>query len=342
MQAVPATAPATRRQRRPRPTREQRGLAPEHGVMGAAKPTGVLSPAEESELVKAAGAKRKELTSLIRPLLADAPADVRLDHFDQIVAYYGHLERVPAKLAGRIRKGLAEYNDIRHKLVLANLPWVTKLARSQRPGAISNEDLFQEGVCGLLKAIDRFEPERGLRLMTYATWYIREAMQQIRARQSHTVSLSSHDQTLLGRVEANRTAFQHENERAPSAFELSQSVRKTAKQLGRLQMATTPPVSLERSGGDGTIPVPTDDPTLEFDRLEAMHSAVHRLLDALPTRERMVVTRRFGLDGHEPTSLEVLGGDLNVSKERVRQLQRQALRRMHEHAVNEQLEVSFD
>jgi RNA polymerase sigma factor (sigma-70 family) len=220
---------------------------------------------------------------------------------------------------------------------MANLPWVTKLARAQRPTAVSEEDLFQEGVCGLLKAIDRFEAERGLRLMTYATWYIREAMQQIRARQSHLVALSSHDQTLLGQLEVQRTAFQHRHERLPSVKELGQSVRVNPRSISRLQMIANPAISLERSGTEGSIPVPIDDPAHEFDRMEEIQTTVSRLLETLPTRERLIVTRRFGLDGKEPTSLEVLGGDLNVSKERVRQLQRQAIRRMQEQALEEEV-----
>lgn len=248
--------------------------------------------------------------------------------------------KTPKALARKIDSDIAEYNRIKHSLVVANLAWVTKLARSQRQTTVAEEDLFQEGVCGLLKAIDRFEAERGLRLMTYATWYIREAMQQIRARQSHLVSLSSHDQTLLGQLEAQRTAFQHQHQRLPDATELGQGTRATIRAVSRLQRVSSPAISLERGGADGTIPVPVGDPTQEFDRLEEIQTTVSKLLETLPTRERLIVTRRFGLDGQEPTSLEVLGDDLNVSKERVRQLQRQAIRRMQQQAEEEEIEFA--
>lgn len=300
----------------------------------------LLTPAEEFELVSQLSKLREKIQRLLQPMLEQAPEGVRLNHFDQMVAYYQEMEtKLPRGQSADINRRLAKYNEIKHSLVLANLPWVTRLARAQRHSAIAEEDLFQEGVCGLLKAIDRFEAERGLRLMTYATWYIREAMQQIRARQSHLVSISSHDQTLLGQLEARQSEFQHRNERLPTTDELGKSLHGNPRQLSLLQMATRPAVSLERGGTEGAIPVAVEDPIPEFDRKEEVREAVARLLDSLPMRERLIVTRRFGLDGQEPTSLEVLGDDLQVSKERVRQLQRQAIRRMQQVASEEQLEV---
>jgi RNA polymerase primary sigma factor len=288
----------------------------------------ILAPQEEARLVDDLCRLRKQIEKLVRPLIVDAPETVRLDHFDQVMTYFQRLDRLPKSLARKVGVLLNGYNDIKHTLVLSNLPWVTKLARAQRQSAISEEDLFQEGVCGLLKAIDRFEASRGLRLMTYATWYIREAMQQVRARQSHLVSLSAHDQTLLGRLEAQRVAFQHENDRPPNAGEMEQRLESKNRSLALLQTATRPPVSLERGREEGTLPIAVEDPTREFERLEEVETKVQQLLDALPSRERLVVTMRFGLDGGHPASLETLGGVLKVSKERIRQLQRQAIRRM--------------
>jgi len=177
----------------------------------------LLTPAEEFDLVSQLCKLREKAMRLLQPLVDEAHEDARLDHFDQIVGYFmdnrSGLKKPALKQVDAL---LEEYNAIKHQLVMANLPWVTKLARAQRQTNVSEEDLFQEGVCGLLKAIDRFEAERGLRLMTYATWYIREAMQQIRARQSHLVSISSHDQTLLGQLEAKQSQFQHQHTRLPN------------------------------------------------------------------------------------------------------------------------------
>jgi RNA polymerase primary sigma factor len=290
----------------------------------------LLTPAEEFELVHKLGQVRTKARKLMQPLVDKAPDDMRLDHFDQVVSlYHREWKGLNKTVRTKIEKLLREYSQIKHRLAVANLPWVTKLSRGQKQStSIPEEDLFQEGVCGLLKAIDRFEPERGLRLMTYATWYIREAMQQIRARQSHLVSISSHDQTMLGQMEEKVSEFQHKNERQPDAKELGQFAKSNPKFVRQLQAATRPAVSLERSGVDGAIPVPVEDPIPEFDRHEEIKVAVDRLLEELPERERTIVSLRFGLQGNDPRSLEDLGDQFHVSKERIRQIQRQAIRRM--------------
>ncbi|MFO0949425.1 MAG: sigma-70 family RNA polymerase sigma factor [Planctomycetota bacterium] len=307
----------------------------------ATTPTKILTPKEEYDLVAELSHLRDSLLKLLRPLLKNPPADVVLNHFDQIVAYYAQAveKHAPSAAVRKIETLLAKYNQVKHHLVVANLAWVTKLARAQRMTNVAEEDLFQEGVCGLLKAIDRFEAERGLRLMTYATWYIREAMQQVRARQSHMVSLSAHDQTLLGQMESARSLFQHQHRRAPSPKELGESFQRDPHTLSRLAAATAP-LSLDHGSNEKPIPIAVADPNEEWERHEDMSLAVSRLLKALPSRERMIVIRRFGLDGEDPLSLEELGDDLNVSKERVRQLQRQAIRRMQERAAEENLELA--
>ncbi|HVJ80041.1 MAG TPA: sigma-70 family RNA polymerase sigma factor [Planctomycetia bacterium] len=300
----------------------------------------LLTPAEEFDLVGRLGAMRGKIEKWLAPALAGAEPEARLDHFDQKLAYVSARSETPpaATALRRAAKALEEYRALKAELVTANLPWVAKLARAQRNTAIPEDDLFQEGVCGLLKAIDRFEPERGLRLMTYATWYIREAMQQIRARQTHFVAISSHDQTLLGQLESKQSAFQHEHERLPTAKELGAGLSASPRFLDRLHAATRPAVSLERNSTEGSIPVPIDDPIPEFERQQDVQDAVARLLEVLPERERFIVSRRFGLEGNEATGLDALGANLNVSKERVRQLQRQALRRMQHAAEEAQIE----
>ena len=296
-----------------------------------------MKPAEELDLVWQLDKLRTKIQRLLRPSLRKAPEGTRLDHFDQMLAYYTALPVSKRSSNRPIDKLLADYNEIKQQLVLANLPWVTRVARGQRQWMVAEDDLFQEGVCGLLKAIDRFEPQRGLRLMTYATWYIREAMQQARARQSHPVSLSSHDHSLLGKLEAERIKFEQEHERTPTPKELSKKLSANPRSVSRLQALTRPPLRLERGQGEDPIPVVVEDCVDEIAHKDAVQTAVARLLEELPDRERMVVARRYGLEGHEPTSLEVLGDDLNVSKERVRQLQRQAIKRIQQRVEQEKL-----
>ena len=297
-----------------------------------------MKPFEELGLAWQLDKLRCRIQRLFRPLLQRAPEGTRLAHFDQMLAYYGSQPVSKNASARCVDKLLAEYNQIKQKLVLANLAWVTKMARGQRQWMVAEDDLFQEGVCGLLKAIDRFEPQRRFRLMTYATWYIREAMQQARARQSHPASISAHDHAMLGKLEAERIKFEQQHERTPTANELGDRLSANPRSVSRLQAIARPSLRLERGSGEDAIPVVVEDCVDEIAHREAVQMAVARLLEELPDRERMVVARRYGLEGHEPCSLAALSGDLNVSKERVRQLQRQAIRRIQKRVEQEQLE----
>ena len=296
-----------------------------------------MKPLEELDLVWQLDKLRCRIQRLFRPLLQRAPEGTRLAHFDQMLTYYASQPLSKNASARSIDKLLAGYNQIKQKLVLANLAWVTKMARGQRQWMVAEDDLFQEGVCGLLKAIDRFEPQRRLRLMTYATWYIREAMQHARARQSHPVALSSHDHSMLGKLEAERIKFEQQHERTPTANELGDKLSANPRSLSRLQAIARPPLRLERGSGADPIPVVVEDCVDEIAHRDALQAAVARLLEELPDRERMVVARRYGLEGCEPSSLEALSSDLNVSKERVRQLQRQAIRRIQKRVEQEKL-----
>jgi RNA polymerase primary sigma factor len=192
----------------------------------------------------------------------------------------------------------------------------------------------------LLKAIDRFEASRGLRLMTYATWYIREAMQQSRARHGHLVSLSAHDQTLVGQLESRRSRFLHEHGRQPTPKELAEEVGKPTETIARLQTVTNSGGTVDFSKVVARGKDEREDPMAEFDRVDSLKSMVKGMLEQLTSRERLVITMRFGLEGSAPTSLEALGEVLRLSKERVRQLQRQAIRRMQS-LLNDQESVGF-
>lgn len=296
------------------------------------KPMRLLSPREEVELVTELCQLRSEIDQKIRPWVEKnlGEDDQPLNHFDQLMSAYRQHEKVPVALERWLKSRYRRYAAIKHKLVIGNLAWLMKLTRNSRTIGVSEEDLFQEGMCGMLKAIDRFEAARGLRLMTYATWYIREAMQQIRARQGHLLSLSAHDQTLLNRLDKVKSDFQQQHQRPPSEAELAKLVDRPQLALRKLRSASSSAVRLDRTQETGAVGVPVEDPAIEFDRLDSIKGTVRKLLSGLSQRERIVVTRRFGLDGGTPTSLEALGSALQISKERVRQLQRQAIKRMQQ------------
>jgi RNA polymerase sigma factor (sigma-70 family) len=303
--------------------------------------TRILSHAEEKTSVDELCRLRQEIDDRIRPVVERlCGSSAELEYFDQLLAAFDNLSSVPASERRWVARKLQLYNARKQQLVIANLPWVTKVARSQPATLLTEEDLFQEGVCGLLKAIDRFEASRGLRLMTYATWYIREAMQQSRARHGHLVSLSAHDQTLVGQLESRRSRFLHEHGRQPTPKELAEEVGKPTETIARLQTVTNSGGTVDFSKVVARGKDEREDPMAEFDRVDSLKSMVKGMLEQLTSRERLVITMRFGLEGSAPTSLEALGEVLRLSKERVRQLQRQAIRRMQS-LLNDQESVGF-
>lgn len=289
----------------------------------------ILSASEERDIVERLCAMRREIDGRVRPIVVESCADQRpISHFDQLIRAFRSLKAVPAREADWVRRRMREYVALKQRLVLCNLAWVSKLAHSHPASAVSAEDLFQEGVWGLLKAIDRFEADRGLRLMTYATWYIREAMQQIRARLGHQFPISAHDQTLIGQIERMKNDFLQRTGRLPMPAEVGREVGKSTRLIDKLEAVTTPVLKIDRTDGGASIPIPVEDGVDRWDHLDSMRESISRLMGVLNRREREIVTRRFGLNGSEPTSLEVLGADLGVSKERIRQIQRQAIKRM--------------
>jgi RNA polymerase sigma factor (sigma-70 family) len=262
----------------------------------------------------------------------DAPT-----HFDQWLAWWSGRSDTPATVRRRVQPLLRQYLDVRQELANANLRWVLKVAKTFVNPAVPLEDLFQEGICGLLRGIDRFEVSRDLRLMTYAHWYIREALQQARAKNAHTVCLSPHDQTLLGQLEEFRLELAHTTRKPADDQGLSVATGRSVRNLERLQTAARATISVE-TGTDGRgVDIPSNNPIDQFLEQEETGTVVRRLLDCLPDRERQVVVRRFGLDGHEARSLGDVGLDLHVSKERVRQLERKALEHMQEEAAKMKL-----
>jgi RNA polymerase sigma-32 factor len=218
-----------------------------------------------------------------------------------------------------------------HKLVEACLPFVMTIALEYRRWGLPLEDVVQEGNIGLLKAADRFDPDRGCRLATYAAYWIRAEIREFVARGYRIVRLgSSKSERRALRV------YRKTHERDPEVLaELSGLTAERATELLPLLMARD--VSLERSPtDDGRAPVerladdsrsPEEEACLADERAQ-LHAALTQVVSELSPRERSIVAQRWLTD--EPQTLEELGATFGVSKERVRQLEERAKKRMRE------------
>ena len=225
------------------------------------------------------------------------------------------------------------YHEIRTRLALANMKLVAHVAKRFRDRGIPYSDLLQEGFCGLLEAIDRFDLSHTTKLATYATWWIRQAMQRAVASGAYPVRLTPRHLRQLAQDQEHK-------ERGTAVETANRANEPPTDIIHYIHAATRPAISLDasRSGGAGfnllqTISDPDSDPSSQIDTDEA----VGRLMEVLRPREQEVLSLRFGLGGRERLSLSQVGRILEVSKERVRQIEDRALEKLRARAEEQKL-----
>ncbi len=223
--------------------------------------------------------------------------------------------------------------EAKHALLEANLRLVVSIAKRYVGGALTLLDLVQEGNVGLMKAVERFEYRRGFKFSTYATWWIRQAIGRALADQSRTIRMPVHVVEALHRLIRQRQSFRDERQRDPTVEELARRAGLSERTVRLVDRASASPVSLDAPAGqDSTLGEfvrdrATPSPDEEFLR-DDLTRRVRDALRRLPAREREILCLRFGLDGEDEQTLERIGARFRVTRERVRQLVEQALRRL--------------
>ena len=237
------------------------------------------------------------------------------------------------ELAKRIEKG---DTAAKNRMIESNLRLVVSNAKRYRGLGLPFLDLIQEGIIGLIRAVEKFDHRRGFKFSTYATWWIRQAMQRALQQQSRTIRIPVHVGQELARVRAAERRLGGELGRDPTPEEVAQAVSMTVEQLEELRAAERIPVSLEaRVGAEGDTELgdllPQEGPT-PFDELEVelAETSIRKALERLDARGRQVIELRFGLDGNEPLPLREVAKRMGLSAEGVRKLERRALRTLAE------------
>jgi RNA polymerase primary sigma factor len=223
----------------------------------------------------------------------------------------------------------------RDELVRSNARLVISIAKRYQNLGLPLMDLIQEGNIGLLRAIDRFEPARRLRLSTYATWWVRQAINRAVANQGRAIRLPAYLQDRLHKMHRISQALEQSLGRTPNDDELADSLEVTPLDIHTMRLAAVPVVSLDEPIGEDDDDPPLaqieDTEVVPLDDLVArrlLREAMERALEELPARYAMIVRMRYGMDGDRPRTLEDIARKLNLSRERVRQIERDAFTRL--------------
>src|SRR5437763_2058167 len=222
----------------------------------------------------------------------------------------------------------------KRRLIECNLRLVMSITRNYTKAGVPLLDLIQEGNLGLIRAVEKFDYKTGYKLSTYATWWIRQAVTRALADQGRTIRLPVHVAEQVRRAMRSRRQLAQKLNRDPSLEEIAKDSGFTLERVRELFDLVEDPVSLETPVGDGESMVAD---LIEDEKSESPDSATSdnarsaelaEAIDRLNPRMRHVVVRRFGLDGQQPQTLEEVGHDLGITRERVRQLESRALKEL--------------
>ena len=231
------------------------------------------------------------------------------------------------------RKDLGD-EAAKQRLIECNLRLVMSITRNYTKAGVPLLDLIQEGNMGLIRAVEKFDYKLGFKLSTYATWWIRQAVTRALADQGRTIRLPVHVAEQVRRAMRSRRQLAQKLNRDPSVEEIAKDSGFPVERVRELFDLVEDPISLETPVGDGESMVADliEDVTSESpdaaSNVLARSQELGAALERLNPRMKHVVLRRFGLDGQPPQTLEEVGNDLGITRERVRQLETRALREL--------------